>query len=595
MAGRDGGIFERFMHWLDHRVGWHRLPRVLGILDLVAIRNRLRRDNMHDLGAPPAVEAAIEPFREEFATTRTIDGSHNSLDQPAMGAKGSRFGRNVDIDLTWPEPTDRILTPNPRDVSLRLMTRHRLQEATTLNLLAAAWLQFQVHDWFAHEPFDWDDVWSIDLSDSDTWFERPMRIPLADPDASGTGDPDSPPMWINNDTHWWDASQLYGRDLEYASKARTFEGGRLRVDDSGLVPRDVEEDLDRTDVFGNLWVGSALIHNLFTLEHNAICDRLRAEYPTWSDEQLYQKARLVNAALMAKIHTVEWTPAIIAHPTTRWAMRINWWGIAGRRAKRRWGRLSKSDIVSGIPGSLTRFDGSPFSLTEEFTAVYRMHPLVLDDYPFRAAADDAAIATHPFPEINALHTHDRLEEIGSANALYSFGTLHPGAITLHNFPRFLQDLDRPDGTKLDLAATDILRIRERGVPRYSAFRRQMHMRPIRAWDQMTPHPEWQEDLREVYEDDLEAVDLMVGMFAENPPRGFGFSDTAFRIFVLMASRRLNCDRFFTTDYRPEVYTQAGLDWIDDNTFITVLLRHHPELAPALAGVDNGFAPWAHTG
>ena len=62
------------------------------------------------------------------------------------------------------------------------------------------------------------------------------------------------------------------------------------------------------------WVGLAMLHTLFTLEHNAICDRLRAEYPTWSDDELFEHARLVNAALLAKIHTVEWTPAIIDHP-----------------------------------------------------------------------------------------------------------------------------------------------------------------------------------------------------------------------------------------------------------------------------------------
>ena len=49
----------------------------------------------------------------------------------------------------------------------------------------------------------------------------------------------------------------------------------------------------------------------------------------------------------------------------------------------------------------------------------------------------------------------------------------------------------------------------------------------------------------------------------------------------MASRRLNSDRFFTADYTPQVYTQAGLDWIDDNDMTTVLLRHYPELGPAM--------------
>jgi hypothetical protein len=46
---------------------------------------------------------------------------------------------------------------------------------------------------------------------------------------------------------------------------------------------------------------------LFALEHNAICDRLKEEYSAWDDEMLFQHARLINAALLAKIHTVEWT------------------------------------------------------------------------------------------------------------------------------------------------------------------------------------------------------------------------------------------------------------------------------------------------
>src|SRR5439155_13661484 len=82
-----------------------------------------------------------------------------------------------------------------------------------------------------------------------------------------------------------------------------------------------------------------------------------------------------------------------------------------------------------------------------------------------------------------------------------------------------------------------------------------------------------------------------GMYAEPKPKGFGFSDTAFRVFILMASRRLEADRFFTDDYRPEVYTQTGIDWVESNDFRSVLLRHFPELAPSLEGVANPFAPW----
>ena len=50
---------------------------------------------------------------------------------------------------------------------------------------------------------------------------------------------------------------------------------------------------------------------------------------------------------------------------------------------------------------------------------------------------------------------------------------------------------------------------------------------------------------------------MFGLMAEPLPEGFGFSDTEFPIFLLMASRRLKSDRFLSRDYRPEVYTSRG--------------------------------------
>ena len=74
------------------------------------------------------------------------------------------------------------------------------------------------------------------------------------------------------------------------------------------------------------------------------------------------------------------------------------------------------------------------------------------------------------------------------------------------------------------------------------------------------------------------------------PQGFGFSETAFRVFVLMASRRLKSDRFFTDDYRPEIYTQLGLDHIRHNGMASILTRHYQELAESLEGVANPFTP-----
>jgi hypothetical protein len=79
---------------------------------------------------------------------------------------------------------------------------------------------------------------------------------------------------------------------------------------------------------------------------------------------------------MAKIHTVEWTPAILDHPTLQIGMNANWWGLIGEKLNKLVGRVAKSEVIGGIPGSGVDQDNVPYSLTEEFVSVYRMHPLI---------------------------------------------------------------------------------------------------------------------------------------------------------------------------------------------------------------------------
>jgi hypothetical protein len=585
-------LYDEAAQTLDQTYGWHRLPLAVSLAVLIGLRNILRQRNLYDTTQEPSIDMPpLDPPNARYLTARSPDGSYNDLHSPRMGMAGSRFGRNVPIAHTYPEGEAGILSPSPRSVSLELMTRTTFQPATTLNALAAAWLQFMIRDWFSHGKSEKQNPWRIALADSDPWPQRPMEImrtrhdPTRPPDSAST-----PPTYINSETHWWDGSQLYGSSLAVQKMVRSGQHGKLRIGDGGVLSLPDDPQHNPTLVPG-WWLGLEMLQTVFVLEHNAICDRLRAEYPSWSDDDLFEHARLVCAALIAKIHTVEWTTALLGHPALQIGMRTNWWGLAMERVTKLWGRLGDSEIVSGIPGSPVNHYGVPYALTEEFVAVYRMHPLIPDDYSFRSAADDSAIEARSFREITGPQSHELMQRIPATDLFYTFGTMHPGAIALHNFPRFLQEFERPDGQLMDLAAVDILRSRELGVPRYNQFRRLLHLRPASSFEELTDNPEWREQIRRVYENDIERVDLTVGMFAEPLPAGFAFSDTAFRIFILMASRRLNSDRFFTTDYTAQVYTQAGLDWINDNDMSSVLLRHYPHLRPALRSVKNAFAPW----
>ena len=170
-----------------------------------------------------------------------------------------------------------------------------------------------------------------------------------------------------------------------------------------------------------------------------------------------------------------------------------------------------------------------------------------------------------------------------------------GAVCLHNYPAALRKLERIDGQVTDLATLDLVRDRERGVPRYNDFREMLHMPRRKSIDEITPNKQWAKEINEIYGGDVDLVDTQIGMQAEQPPKGFGFSDTAFRIFILMASRRLKSDRFFTDDFRPEVYTQVGFDWVNGTSMKDVIMRHYPELEPALrvsTGSSRRGRSWA---
>jgi hypothetical protein len=630
--------------FLNLVVAWHRLWRWIGVWNLVMFRFIMRMRNLYDtshlLANKPEPPQTV-PWKSRYQSTRSADGTFNDLGDPRMGSAGMPLGRNFRPDGLKVES---LADPDPREVSRKLLTRDKFRPATSLNLLAAAWIQFEVHDWFSHMRSG--KYVTHKTPKGDTFSIRPTFKAEMDPDAPAAEK--HLPVYLNTETHWWDGSQLYGSNQDRQDKLRDKDASGKRATltvekfkQEWRLPKSDDSHFPGVDLSGfnqNWWVGLSLLHTLFALEHNAICDRLRKAYPGWDEERLFNTARLINTALMAKIHTVEWTPAILGHPTLLIGMRANWWGILTERLNRALGRIRLirgiQEEITGVPGSEKDHFAAPYAMTEEFVSVYRLHPLIPDSYRFYSVETDTVLDERDFDHVQANETRPCLENIGFANAFYSFGVTHPGAITLHNFPRALQnfilikdvvpDQQKPiENEKLDLAMVDIYRDRERAVPRYNAFRRRLLKFPVLSYrhlvgvpllfpslSKLTPREreerqKWVKELQDIYGKRLwlprwinkkwKPLDLMVGLFAEAPPTGFGFSDTAFRIFVLMAPRRLKSDRFFTDDFKPEVYTDIGIQWINENGLRSVLQRHYPELTGPLADVQNPFAPWDRVG
>ena len=182
-----------------------------------------------------------------------------------------------------------------------------------------------------------------------------MEIPRTAPDPRPDPDGTRPPTYVNTVSHWWDASAIYGSKKAttdilrrvIATDKYPLPDGKLFLENECL-PLDPGTRRVRTGHVDNWWLGLALLHTLFAREHNAVCDRLREEYPNWSSDQIFDKARLIISALTAKIHTVEWTPGILAHPTLQIAMNANWCGIATEKITGLLGLLSSSEANPGV-------------------------------------------------------------------------------------------------------------------------------------------------------------------------------------------------------------------------------------------------------
>jgi heme peroxidase len=600
---------------VDHWIGWHHWPPLLGLMMLVGIRSRLRLENLvhTSLGLRAPDAQPLSP-----ASARTPDGTFNDLRCPGMGSAGTPFGRNVPLAAVRPEPYfdgQCRSVPSPRAVSNDLLERREFVSAKPLNVLAAAWIQFMVHDWFSHGPTpgpDARDQIEIPLEADDPWEFPPMRVPRALPDLERPpGSERLGPTFPNFVTHWWDASQMYGSDRQTLKLIRSgpgssvpAPGGRIRMDqDRKLLPLDLRKGggYHRADLTGfneNWWVGLSLMHTLFALEHNRICERLAATHRGWSDDEIFEHARLINAAVLAKIHTVEWTPAILDHRTIHIGMRGIWSGLKQEGGIYRFLAYGFGpEVRDGIRSARTDHHGVPYSITEEFVAVYRMHALLPDQFDLRSVSEPERRLLLDLSDMVFGNARDVVEKHGftMADIAYSFGTQPAGALTLHNFPKALREIELPNGLRLDLAAVDILRDRERGVPRYNDLRQLLHRPPVRSFEKLVGRAGtrlgWAEELRRLY-GNVDNVDTMVGLFAEPKPQGCGFSDTAFRIFLMMAGRRLQSDRFFTADsFNERVYTKEGIDWIDRRTMADVL-RDNLSLAQPLAGVKNPFHLWA---
>lgn len=553
--------------------------------------------------------------------SRSVDGTCNDLKDPAMGAAGTRFQYN-----TRPDDKYAINDPPLMDAA-KLLDRKEFKELPVLNLLGVASLQGNVHDWMDHGKHQnmAGGMHTIELPEDhpirQKYGQTEMKIPKLLIDSTRTesdGKEQIRQTYENTVTHWWDASEIYGSDAETASRLRAHKDGKMRLTDDGLLPIGPQGVPDTG--FNQNWNPLLeVVHTLYVREHNSVADMLTKAYPQkdfeqWkgklpeilkpmfgeklpdklSDEQydefIYSRARLITAAEKAKIHTVDWTPVALNNPTMTEAMRDNY-----GQEKVGWRANVNEHEIGGIWGNKTHQAGVPYAMEEDFVQSYQqMHGLVPDQFKLYDHNSGKQIADIPMGAALQANSRKVIEAAGFDNVLYSMGVDKAGQITAGNHPNFMRDLN-VRGNYVDMAAVDFLRGREKHLPRYNEYLRQMHEKPVSSFEELVPNNvELREAIRKVYNNDIEKVDTVIGSLAEWPdrtPKTMGFSASTFLEFILMASRRVQADRFYTEDFRPEIYTPEGIARIRNlNGMRDVIERNAPNLKEAVSTRDSSFHP-----
>lgn len=428
--------------------------------------------------------------------TRSFDGTNNNLDNPLWGS--------INIHLLRYGPPSYYggkseLTnhgrPNPRDISNAVCkVEQENKNCKGLSDIVWAWGQFLDHE--------------IDLSEgTEPAEERPITTPMDDDfpgreiafnrtiyDTSTGTTVDNPRQQINQISAYIDASNVYGATLTRAAAIREFDGsGKLKNSEGNLLPFNVAglanahagpiapEDLFLAgDIRANEITTLTCMHTLFMREHNRLCESILEDDPSLSgkDEVIYQKARRIVGALMQVITYEEFLPAILGH-----------------------------EAISEYEGYNDQVDASINNLFS--TACYRLGHTMLS----------STIKPENLPEV-------KLRDLFFDPQLIINNGIEPYFVGLAN--EVMQEIDTriiedvrsflfhapTDNALLDLAALNIQRGRDHGLPDYNQCRINLGLDKKEDFKDITEDNNLAKALKKVY-GNIDAIDPWVGSLAED--------------------------------------------------------------------------------
>ncbi|HVT29454.1 MAG TPA: peroxidase family protein [Lacipirellulaceae bacterium] len=450
------------------------------------------------------------------AENRSYDGTGNNLVNPTWGVAGTDLVRLApaayDNGYSTPRgglngPTNgNPVLPNPRAISNSMIVQTGpMPNSHEMTDWVFQWGQFVDHDLDLTNPGSPAEEFDIPIPSGDPIFDptstgtQVMLFQRSEYDPTTGNGPGNPRQQINEITSFLDGSQVYGSSAARADALRSHVGGRLLTSTGNLLPLntmglpngtggpgDPTQYYVAGDVRVDEQVGLTSIQTLFMREHNRLADQIASQNPTWSDDQIYQRARKLVGAEIESITYNEFLPALL-------------------------GSYAPSVVDHYNPNVNA-------SITTEFsTVLFRVGHTMLSPNLLRIQNDGTPAPEGPMALKDAFFVPQSLSS--SPNELeYMLKGLASDQqqnIDMHlvdGVRDFLFGEPIPGG--FDLASLNIQRGRDHGIPDYNTVREAFGLAPKTSFDQISSDPAVAAGLQALY-GNVNNIDAWVGALAED--------------------------------------------------------------------------------
>ncbi|HEX4413875.1 MAG TPA: peroxidase family protein [Lacipirellulaceae bacterium] len=498
-----------------------------------------------------------------LAEDRSYDGTGNNLFHSTWGAANTDLIRIApaayDDGYASPRGSTDPTLPGARLISNTVVAQTTMMpNAHEMTDWVFQWGQFIDHDLDLTNPAAVPEEFDIPIPKGDSTFDptstgtavMPFTRSEYDP-ATGTG-PGNPRQQINEITSYIDGSQVYGSTAARADALRSHVGGKLLTSAGDLLPfntmglpngtggaPDPTQYYVAGDIRANEQIGLTSIQTLFMREHNRLADQVAAQNPTWTDEQVYQRARKLVGAEIQVITYKEFLPALLgsAAPGVNSVYNPNVNASVATEfstALFRVGHTMLSPQLLRIQNDGTPAPGGPMSLRDAFFLPTNLssgpHEL---DYLLKGLASDQQ------QEVD-MHIVDDVRD-------------------------FL--VGEPGAGGFDLASLNIQRGRDHGLPDYNTMRAAYGLPKVTSFAQISSDPAIQVGLQSLY-GDVNKIDPWVGALSEDHLEGSQIGPLITAGLVDQFTRDRDGDRFWYL--RDADFSASDLDYLNNLSLSDVI-------------------------